>query len=599
MDIPVREYWRLLRRYLLAQRGAALSMAVLLLASTGLGLVAPQIVRRFIDAALGGVALPLLTRTAVAFFLVRLAHEALSLLARYRVADVARTATNALRVDLVSHLVRLDLDFHKAHPPGELIERMDSDVDALAGFLSSFAIDLVGSALLLAGILIAVTVEDVALGVLFVVFALLALALLAWVHRFAPPHWRAEREHSARFWGFLGEMLTATEDIQSCGAAQYALRRFTRRLHRWRPVVLRASLWGMIWLAGEAVYIAGNALTWGVGGPMVHSGVLSLGTLYMIAYYVDMLVYGSLQDIEYQLQDLQHAQASIVRVQELFGATSALVDGTAALPPGALSVTFDHVSFAYRDRTPRVDNQDSPAGPDAADPGSSDPVLRDLSFRLPAGRVLGLLGRTGSGKTTIARLLFRLYDPQEGAIRLGGVDLRRQKIDALRARIGLVTQDVQLFQASLRDNLTFFDPAVSDEALIATLEALGLAQWSARLPQGLDAPITGETLSAGEAQLVALARVFLQDPDLVVLDEASSRLDPATEHLLGQALDRLLRGRSAVIIAHRLQTVDRADEILILEGGEAIEHGSRRQLAADPGSHFARLLRTGIEEALA
>jgi len=240
-----------------------------------------------------------------------------------------------------------------------------------------------------------------------------------------------------------------------------------------------------------------------------------------------------------------------------------------------------------------------PDNPAATTEPSNGLVLHNLSFRLQAGRVLGLLGRTGSGKTTIARLLFRWYDPQEGEIRLGDVDLRRARIDALRARIGLVTQDVQLFQASLRDNLTFFDPAVSDEKLVATLEALGLTGWLARLPQGLDSPISGEALSAGEAQLVALARVFLKNPDLVILDEASSRLDPATEALLGQVLDRLLQGRSAVIIAHRLQTVDRADDILILEQGQAIEHGPLRQLAADPDSHFARLLRTGIEEVLA
>ena len=169
----------------------------------------------------------------------------------------------------------------------------------------------------------------------------------------------------------------------------------------------------------------------------------------------------------------------------------------------------------------------------------------------------------------------------------------------LRSRVGLVTQDVQLFQASLRDNLTFFDAAVPDEALINALGALGLARVAQGLPQGLDSPISAGTLSAGEAQLVALARVFLRDPDLVILDEASSRLDPATEGLLGRALDRLLKGRTAVIIAHRLETVTRADEIVILEEGQVVEAGPRQALAADPGSHFARLLQTGIGEVLA
>jgi ATP-binding cassette subfamily B protein len=573
-------------------------MAVLLLASTGLGLAAPQVERTFIDAALAGAPSSLLIRTAVGFFLVKLAHQALSLLARYRVQQVAWTATNALRIDLAAHLVRLDLDFHKTHPPGELIERVDSDVDALAAFLSSFVVDLIGSALLLIGILIAIWVEDMILGALLVIFALLALALLAWVQRFAPPRWRAERECTARFWGFLGELLTATEDIKACGAAQHALRLFLQHLQQWRPIALRASLWGMIYLAGGAAYIVGTTLAWGVGGPMVRAGSLSLGTLYMIGHYLGMLIFGSIEDIQYRLQDLQHAQVSIARVQELFSTTSDLADGAAILPPGALSISFDKVSFAYRDGSARIGKLDNPATAAVAEPCGNNLVLQDLSFSLPAGCVLGLLGRTGSGKTTIARLLFRWYDPQEGEIRLGDVDLRQARIDALRARIGLVAQDVQLFQASLRDNLTFFDPAVSDETLVATLEALSLREWLARLPQGLDSPISGETLSAGEAQLIALARVFLKNPDLVILDEASSRLDPATETLLGQVLDRLLQGRSAVIIAHSLATVTRADDILILEGGRAIETGPRLQLAADPDSHFAHLLCTGIEEVL-
>ena len=165
-----------------------------------------------------------------------------------------------------------------------------------------------------------------------------------------------------------------------------------------------------------------------------------------------------------------------------------------------------------------------------------------MSLRLEAGQVLGLLGRTGSGKTTLARLLFRLYDPQQGVIRLGGVDLREPPAAVLRARIGVVTQDVQLFHASVRDNVTFFDRSIADERIVALLDELGLGPWRRGLPDGLDTRLApgGGGLSAGEAQLLAFARVFLKDPGLVILDEASSRLDPATERLLERALDRLL-----------------------------------------------------------
>jgi ABC-type multidrug transport system fused ATPase/permease subunit len=217
---------------------------------------------------------------------------------------------------------------------------------------------------------------------------------------------------------------------------------------------------------------------------------------------------------------------------------------------------------------------------------------------LKAGRILGVLGRTGSGKTTLARLLFRMYDPQEGAVRLGGVDAREARIQSLRARVGLVTQDVQLFEATLRDNITFFDAAVPDALMLDVLARLGLGAWLSRLPHGLDTMIAGGSLSAGEAQLLALARVFIRNPGLVILDEASSRLDPATEALLERAVDRLLAGRTAVIIAHRLPTLDRADDILILEGGRVVEHGPRATLLDDANSRFAQLRRAGLEEVL-
>jgi ABC-type multidrug transport system fused ATPase/permease subunit len=231
-------------------------------------------------------------------------------------------------------------------------------------------------------------------------------------------------------------------------------------------------------------------------------------------------------------------------------------------------------------------------------------ALDGLSFRLAPGRVLGLLGRTGSGKSTVARLLFRLYDAQGGGVYLGGVDVRRVDLASLRARVGLVTQDVQLFTASLRDNITLFDPDVPDARVLEALERLGLGPWLSSLPGGLDAPISSGALSAGEAQLVALARVFLKDPGVLVLDEVASRLDPATQALLERALDGLLRGRTAVVIAHRLATLERADDFLLLDDGRIREHWQRTADTATGGQGggsppwLDRLGRLGLGEVL-
>jgi ABC-type multidrug transport system fused ATPase/permease subunit len=243
-------------------------------------------------------------------------------------------------------------------------------------------------------------------------------------------------------------------------------------------------------------------------------------------------------------------------------------------------VEFDGVTFGYN---------------------GEDRVLSDLSFRLAPGRVLGLLGRTGSGKTTITRLLFRLYDTTDGAIRLDDHDIRSVRLADLQRHIGMVTQDVQLFRATVRDNLTFFDRSISDERIMQVIGELGLMEWYTTLPKGLDTELEsgGKGLSAGEGQLLAFTRVFLKDPGLVILDEASSRLDPVTEQRIERAVDKLLQGRTGIIVAHRLATVHRANEIMILEDGSIREHGEYGTLANNPNSRFANLLRTGLEEVLA
>ena len=212
-----------------------------------------------------------------------------------------------------------------------------------------------------------------------------------------------------------------------------------------------------------------------------------------------------------------------------------------------------------------------------------------------------MLGRTGSGKSTIARLMARLYEPQEGTVRLGGVATWDAHVTDFRERVGMVTQDVQLFRASVRDNLTFFDPNVPDEVLLDVIDRLELDEWLAGMPEGLDTDLVSGSggLSAGQAQLLAFTRIFLKDPGVVILDEASSRLDPATEMLIERAVDHLLADRTGIVIAHRLATVARADDILILDSGRVVEFGDRASLAADPESRFSALLASGMEEALA
>jgi ATP-binding cassette subfamily B protein len=395
----------------------------------------------------------------------------------------------------------------------------------------------------------------------------------------AVPRSTALRQASAELFGLIEERLAGTEDVRANGAVPYVLSRLLERSRRllWSNLAARISGLGAFQAATLCLYL-GTVLALGVAVSLFQAGELTLGAVYLVVAYAESLR-RPVEGVTRQLQDLQQVAASIGRVRELLAERSAVVDGPGTpLPAGALAVEIERVSFAYDDGAP---------------------VLRDVSFQLGAGEVLGLLGRTGAGKTTLARLLFRLSDPQAGAIRLSGVDLRELTLHELRSRVAVVTQDVQLFHASVRDNVTFFDPTISDARVEEVLDELGLGAWLRRQPEGLGAKLApgGGGLSAGEAQLLALARAFLQEPGLVVLDEASSRLDPATERLLEQAVERLLAGRTAIVIAHRLATVQRTDRILILEEGQVAEEGERAALAADPDSRFSHLLRTGLEAA--
>ena len=587
MGIPLKRYWNLLVNYLKPQWPWVLLLAVLILGNLGLQLVSPQIVRHFIDAARAGSALDDLTAVALLFIAVAVLSQALSILASYLGQNVAWTATNALRLDLTLHCLRLDMSFHKARTPGELIERLDGDVTTLGNFFSQMVVRLLANGLLALGILILLFREDWRVGLVGVFYALLTAALLRQVQKPAVQAWRDSRQATTELMGFLGERLDGTEDIRASGAEPYVMARLYRLmrnlLHKGRKAALMGDL---TFSVGYAVYVMSFIATLAISSSRFLKGTMTIGAVYLLVDYMRRLD-TPLEQVRSQVTDLQQATASIERIEELFHTRPRLVENPRAeLPSGALAVTFDRVAFRYDDDL---------------ESDETESVLDDVSFSLEPGKVLGLLGRTGSGKTTLTRLLFRLYDPTAGVIHISGVDVRDVALDGVRRRVGLVTQDVQLFQASVRDNLTFFDKRVPDEHILAFLKELGLHEWVRALPDGLDSELKGggRGLSAGEAQLLALARVFLKDPGLVILDEASSRLDPVTEQLLERAVNRLIQDRSAIIIAHRLSTVQRADEIMILENGRVCEHGERQVLASDPTSRFYGLLQTGLEEALA
>ncbi len=579
MDLPLGQYWRLLRTYLRPQWPLVLVVALLLLSGIGVRLAGPPILRAFLDRARQAEPLSQLTELAFLFMGLAVLQQIVALLQTWSSANLGWAATNALRRDLALHALSLDMSYHHAHTPGELIERIDQDVTEMATFFSQLVVSVIGSLLLLVGVLIAFYLVSWLLGLAFTVLSLTGMAALYRTRALAAPHWAAGRRTSAELTGFVEERFAGTEDIRSSGAVAYKMHLLydimRRMLERYGAARVNGN-WSFF--AMHMTLMVGTAMGLGIAAIFYLQGRVTIGTVYLISAYTGTLAW-PLYDLTHQVQEFQRVGGSIQRVYDLYSTPRLINDGPGCtFQAGPLAIEFEDVTFGYV---------------------PTEPVLKHISFRLEPGEVLGLLGRTGSGKTTITRLLFRLYDPQAGSIRLGGEDIRIARLADLHAQIGMVTQDVQLFAASVRDNLSFFDPTLPDERIMHAITELGLHEWVSRLPAGLDTELTaGGGISAGEAQLLAFVRVFLKNPGLIILDEASSRLDPGTERLIERGIAQLLKGRTAIIIAHRLSTVTRADKIMILEEGTIREQGDRRVLMRDANSRFHQLLRAGLEEAL-
>lgn len=569
--------------YMKPQSLALVVLSVLLLAGIALELAAPLVLRTFIDAVTEqpATAADTLTHYALAFMVITVLAQAFSVVETYVAERVAWSATNQLRSDVALHCLRQDMSFHHAHTPGELIERIDGDIGVLANFFSRFVSAVLGHGLYLVGMLAVLFAVDWRVGLSLAAFTICAVALLNHLRGVGQPAYKEYMQANADLMGFVEERFLATEDIRSSGAIPYSLRQLhllLRRLYRKESVALLLAS-SMMWATTATLISVGTAIVFFLSARLFLGGAMTIGTAYLIFSYTRQMMQ-PLGELSEQMQDFQQAGAAIARVEQLLRLEPTIRDGRGVdLPEGPLPVEFRGVCFEYV-------------------PGER--ALRDVSFRVGQGTSLGIVGRTGSGKTTIARLLLRLHDPTSGNVCVGGSDLREMKLSGLRRRVSMVTQDVQIFHASVRENVTLFRPDIPDERILSSLRDLGLWEWYGRLPDGLDTKLaTGGTgLSAGEAQLLALTRVFLLDPGVVILDEASSRLDPATERLVERAVGRLLSGRTSIIIAHRLKTLDGVDEILVLEDGAVREHGTREQLADDPRSLFSRLLRAEPDEVL-
>lgn len=574
--IPLPRYWRLLARYLRPLAALAGLVGVLLFVGVGFQLAVPLLAGRFISLLVDGrPPLQTLLELALAICVAGILNQVCTMTGGHLGAHVSWIATNQLREDLTEHALSLDVAYHGEHGAGEMIERIDGDARELTNFFAAFAIKLTINLLVIVGVFGVVTWIDWRIGLAYLAFCLMAMGVFSKVRGLAAPYWRQSRESVADLYGDALEWFEGLPDLRANGADGYVRRRFAEGIRR-QFLRTRAATNVSLGIShvSSMILVLGSTAILALAVVLYQAGSLDIGAVVALLMYM-RIINAPLEDIVQEIADLQRATASIDRIDELFAAAPALTSGPGVtIPAGALPVAFEDVTFTYP----------------GADAGR--PALRDVSFALRPGEVLGLMGHTGSGKTTLSRLLLRFYDPTAGRVRLAGHDLRDATLDQVGRHVGMVNQDVHLFRATVRDNLTMYADGTADDGLLAVLRELGLGGWYDRLDAGLDTVLAAAGgMSAGEAQLLSVARIFIADPGLVILDEPTSRLDPASEEVVQRAFGRLLAGRTGIIVAHRLSTLDRADTIMVLRHGEVAEYGPRAALAADPDGAYHRALR--------
>jgi ATP-binding cassette subfamily B multidrug efflux pump len=497
----------------------------------------------------------------------------------FNVQVVGQRLTARIRDDLFRHAMELSLRFHDRTPVGKLLTRLTSDVEALAEVFGSGAVGVLADLVSLLVIAITMITIEWRLGLLLLITQIPVTCGILWLQkRYRLANYRV-REELSQLNADLQENLQGLEVVQMFRREAVNSARFARTTDAYRQAVTGTILYDSAISAFiEWVALGAVALVLALGGWMVTGGLIDLGTLTTFILFSQRL-FDPLRQMAERFTQIQGGLTAVERIGELLEepleiselpaeqrSLAASHGASLSRSPGA--ITFENVSFAYR---------------------SDDPILQDLSFRIEPGEHVALVGPTGSGKSTVIRLLCRLYEPQRGRILLDGVDIRELPIASLRRRLGVVLQDTFLFSGSVADNLRL-DAPVSDDELARTCRELGLEPLLARLDAGLSTELRerGANLSSGERQLLAVARVAIRDPSVLVMDEATAFLDPSTEATLQRDLERLLHGRTAVVIAHRLATVEAADRILVLRRGRLIEQGTHRQLRA-AGGLYAQL----------
>lgn len=551
---------------------AAAGAAVAALVATVARLAGPLVVRWGVDSGVIAADREVITRAALTYLVFLVVQYAANNTALRAVTTVGERYLRRLRVSVYEHLMGLDLDFFGKSRAGVLVSRLTSDIEALTTFSNEGAINVITSTLTVIGVGIGLFLVDTTMAL--VVLAVMPLLIAASIvfRMFADRAYRRVREQIGLVLGSLQEGISGVRVVQAYNQERSQLHRFHRVNDRYYQANLDAARAISIYFPTvDFLRTASVGLVLFVGGGRVLDGTMTFGSLVAFILYLAWFFEPIIQ-----LSNVYNLlQGALAALGKLFG----ILDTTPLVQqaPDAIGfssdvegrIVFDDVTFGY-------------------DPAV--PVLERLDLVIAPGERLAVVGETGAGKSTIAKLAARFYDPQSGTVSIDGIDLRMLRFDSLRDAVAMVPQEGFLFTGTVRDNIAYARPDMTDEEIWQVARVLGIEEWLRSLPERLETEVRerGMRLSSGERQLVSLARAMAADPAVIVLDEATSNLDPETEATVEEALGRLLAGRTAIVIAHRLQTAQRADRILVVSDGSIVEQGGFEELIARGGT-FARL----------